>query len=258
MGSIDQRELATMKTQLDVLQQSLARFSAPRAADAEPSHIYPHLTIDPVREDVQKPLPPVPACAPVPPPECAAEVVRAPVLAQANGTPEGVVDDVQEIVKQIAEVIKRMFAAFSAFADATGIPHEQSDAAVAPVVGAKPSYSRKLPTAVVVAPMLVAPAPAQQLKRKSVPVTDAETHVVDADVHPQPIDPAKASELRETAIVRLDSAIACVAGASPADLVIMTNDELFCINRFRQMVAERQGKLTKNFMQKLEKLCRKS
>jgi hypothetical protein len=59
----------------------------------------------------------------------------------------------------------------------------------------------------------------------------------------------------------IDKALAmdCFAHVeNPAELVIVTSDELYCITRFRQMVATRQGEMTKNFIRGFDRLCAKS
>jgi hypothetical protein len=57
---------------------------------------------------------------------------------------------------------------------------------------------------------------------------------------------------------RDDAAGNGVAPAKPIELVVATEDELYCVRRFRAMVAEKQGALTKNFIQRFDKLCKKS
>jgi hypothetical protein len=56
----------------------------------------------------------------------------------------------------------------------------------------------------------------------------------------------------------LDLAIAKGFEGRAVDLVIATEDEVYCIKRFREMITERQGEVAKNFIQRFDKLCKKS
>ena len=70
-----------------------------------------------------------------------------------------------------------------------------------------------------------------------------------------PIVPTE--EAISVARASLDSMIKKNYDAQPSEFVVMSEDELYCIRRFRKMIVDRQGEMTKNFIHRFDRLCEK-
>jgi len=253
-----------MQAQLGVLEKSIASFMAGHTPTAS---IYPH--VEQVAEapmPVTVPMVPVvePKPLPVAPVAPAAPVAPMPI----EEHPEGVIDDVQEVVRRLADVIQKMFAMFSAIGNETRDDSASKSASTSalPSAAVAPTFSRTLPSrqCSIVAATAASPRACAASPEPRTPSCECPCAPATPVAHSEPRVPAISStEQRARAHARLDEMFAYMDThaariESPLELVIASEDELYCINRFRKMVTDTQGALTKNFMQRLDRLCKKS
>lgn len=271
VGTVNGRDLSAMKKQLGDLESALAQCAkdimaknAPAAVAVpvaavpapEPAKIYPILTPEVVPAPV-KPLPVAPAVAPV---------------------PEGVVEDIDNVIKTIMSVIKQMTELFGAM-KVSAASSGAAPACAAPAVQASPVFSRTLPGMEPKRDEKKEKAEKERAekerkkseKEKAKDVARAAKEKItadkltDTDVAPGPVEPKKpeivppSPEMIKDAHDLLDVVVKKgLAVGTPSDLIACNEDELYCIKKFRKMILDEQEKVAQNFHKRLDKLCSKN
>ena len=145
--------------------------------------------------------------------------------------PEGIVESAENVMATIKSLMARMNELFAG-------------AEVKTHVRARPSFSRTLPG----------------LAKKADEIAPMEDECAQSTSIEPSLTVAPTDEEIKAAHALLDKTIAQCAqiGARPAELIIVTQDERYCVERFRKMIAERNAEITKNFASRFSKLCEKS
>lgn len=224
VGTISGRDVGAMRAQLLELEKRIASVAARQ--DVVPK-IYPQLPT-PSRESADpKPLPQAPAIPP-------AQVAPAQ---NPDAELNAIIKMIGTITAQAAALIDEPpkcvcdpYASNPCANDARATTHIR-----------QASFSRTLPTA----------------RETKTPKESSTAHTLGArGIKPEIM--IASDEERQAAHSALDSSVDKGYAERAADLVIMSADELYCVQRFRAMVAERQGEVAKNFIHRFEKLCKRS
>jgi hypothetical protein len=262
VGTLNARDLVAMKQQLSSLEQMLPQY-LPRA---EAASMYPRLEV----------------------PEARASDAPEGIVEDISS----IVQKLSSVINQVISAIRaisatppegEMVTAREVIACETCAP-EMLAPAVAEVPAREPMYSRTLPTiprvaetpattsAVVVSPRgatfsrvlpskmsaTVAPATTAIVPAEETKKSRKAARVLGEDDEPAPISysateitfaHAELSRVIDARKIRVENV---------ADLVIGNEDELYCVTRFRQMMQERRGVDSKNFMRRFDRLCRKT
>lgn len=130
----------------------------------------------------------------------------------------------------------------------------------------QPIFSRTIPIARKIKPLPVAPVPAPVPAAKKIvkKVTKAVVAAAPADEEDEDFPEEEPKFVRFTdaqikdAHIALDAIIARKYKAdSPMDFVIGTEEELYCVRRFRHLMTSRHEEMAKNFVRQFDKLCGK-
>lgn len=292
VGTINGRDLNAMKKQLGELESSLAQCAKDITAKNTPpkSGLYPEI---PAVESKPLPTPP-------------------------QTPPDGVVEDIGNIISTISDVVKQITDIFSEVkrigSDIASSPASNPvPTAIATFIAGDsgPKYTNKLPivndglktadTAPQV-PAIIAPSysnvlpgmdpppkskteekkekarkekeekeklrrerkeAAKNAMKATLTVPKDEPVILESakpePAKPEPVLTPPSTEMIKNAHAALDAAIARkIHYESPIELVIATDDEFYCVQKFRKLMISKQEETAKNFQKRYDKLCSQS
>jgi hypothetical protein len=260
------KQLGELENSLALCAREIAARNLPPAAPAAPvtGNLYP--VIEPVAV-VAKPLPTVPA-------------------------PDGVVDDIGNVIQTIATVVKQMMDIFGNVKPTPAPKAESAPAPVfapAPVVApaASPVFSRTLPGMDIPVPKKEKEKREKEAKHRErkekkeaekkakdekkvaaapvavvvvAPKEDKSTEPLPAPIQAElPKIEGPTPAMIKDAHDALDVAITKgIHFENPVELVVTNDDELYCVQKFRKMMQGKQEEVAKNFHKRYDKLCSQS
>lgn len=184
--------------------------------------------------------------------------------------PEGIVEDIDSVIKTIMSVVKQMTELFSANASTHSVASAGAPAQPAPTSStpssapssapASPMYSRTLPGMECATLTKVAPSVAQvKVKEIARAVKDqtATNKLKDTNLVRVEVEPPSSDQIKESHDL-LDTSVKKGITAKPGELIIRSEDELYCIRKFRKMISDEQERVAQNFHKRLDKLCNKN
>jgi len=199
----------------------------------------------------------------------------APVVAQTSqATPKQ--NELDKIIRTVSALTQQVGTIYDAVASQQCIEEDDTSDFITPsppqvaFIAHRPTFSRTIPITRKVKPLPAAPAqvatppPTKKILGKvmksvgavAAPVDDDNNDVIsEEEIHtPTHFTDAQIKD----AHTALDITIARKYNAeTPMDFVVGTEEELYCIRRFRHLMASRHEELAKNFIRQFDKVCGK-